>query len=215
MPSSPFWRVPDLWRGHTVVCIAGGPSLTQAQIDACRGRAKVIAVNDAYRLCPWADILYFCDDQWWRWHKDRPEYRSFAGLKVTLENTHIVDDANVRRVRNMGRDGFNAEPDGVKTGGNSGFQAVHVAAHLGAARILLLGYDMKSAPDGRTHWFGEHPKPTVPGVFASVMLKLFPTIAPELKRRGIEVINVTPGSALECFAKMSLEEALSVTAAAA
>jgi len=36
---------------------------------------------------------------------------------------------------------------------------VNLAVQLGAARILLLGYDMR-AVDGKTHWFGEHPWPT-------------------------------------------------------
>lgn len=215
MSASPFWRIPRMWERQTVVCIGGGPSLTQAQVDACRGRARVIAINDAYRLCPWADMLYFCDDQWWRWHRDRPDYRAFAGIKVTLENGHAVDEPGVRRFRNMGREGFNPEPDGIKTGGNGGYQAMHVAAHAGAARIILLAYDMKPAGDGRTHWFGEHPKPTWPSVFENVMLKTFPTLAPELMRRGVEVINATPGSALALWPIVTIEEALAGAQSAA
>ena len=59
------WAVPPIWRGATVVCLGGGPSLTAADAAQCRGRARVIAINDAYRLVPWADLLYFCDYRWW------------------------------------------------------------------------------------------------------------------------------------------------------
>jgi len=30
----------------------------------------VLAINDAYRLAPWADWLYACDDRWWRFHHE-------------------------------------------------------------------------------------------------------------------------------------------------
>jgi hypothetical protein len=73
--------VPKLCPGGTVVCIGGGPSLTRDDVDYCRGKAFVIAINDAYKLAPWADALYACDGLWWRWHKGVP---SFDGPKFAL-----------------------------------------------------------------------------------------------------------------------------------
>ena len=74
------WRVPRLWPDATVVCIGSGPSLTAEDVDYCRGRAKVIAINNAYQLAPWSDVLYACDGAWWDWHQGAPD---FGGIKVS------------------------------------------------------------------------------------------------------------------------------------
>ena len=65
-----------LWRNQTVVCIASGPSLTQDQVDQVKG-LNTIAINDAYKLAPWANILYACDYQWWDWHKGVPDFKGY------------------------------------------------------------------------------------------------------------------------------------------
>jgi hypothetical protein len=203
-----FWEVPELWPGQTVAIIGGGPSVTQAQVDYLKGRCRVIAVNDAYLLCPWADVLYFCDDRWWGWHHKRPEYQAFAGIKVTLENPRVCQlEPAVKPIRNMGQDGLWPGRNGVMTGRNGGYQAMNLAVHFGAKRILLIGFDMK-VRDGKFHWFGDHPHKSAPDVYANVMLPAFPTIVDPLKQLGVEVINCTPGSALTCFPMMSLEDAL-------
>jgi len=44
--------VPRLWPGETFVCLASGPSLTQADVDYCRGKARVIAIKDVLHLAP-------------------------------------------------------------------------------------------------------------------------------------------------------------------
>lgn len=205
MPNEPFWPIPRLWPGSTVVSIGGGPSLTQDQVDKVRGRAKVIAINDAYRLAPWADLFYFCDFRWFEWH--RHGLLPLGGIKVTLENNYISGHG-IKCIRNRGVTGlWLSPPDGVCTGRNSGFQVINLAVLLGAKRILLLGYDMKVAGDGRKHWFGDHPRPTPEGAFAT-MLPCFDTIVDKLAELGVEVVNVTPGSALETFPKMTLDEAL-------
>jgi hypothetical protein len=209
-----FWEVPELWPGQTVAIIGGGPSVTQAQVDYLKGRCRVIAVNDAYLLCPWADVLYFCDDRWWGWHHKRPEYQAFAGIKVTLENPRVCQlEPGVKPIRNMGREGLWPGRNGVMTGANSGYQGINLAVHFGAKRILLIGFDMHMR-GGKSHWFGKHPinHPTktdnVPGDYSNTMLPNFPTLLDPLKQLGVEVINCTPGSALTCFPMMSLEDAL-------
>ena len=80
-PEPKPWTVPALWGSdETAVCLGGGPSLAPQQVDTVRGKARVVAVNDAYRLAPWADVLYVCDHKWWGWH---PAALDFAGEKVT------------------------------------------------------------------------------------------------------------------------------------
>lgn len=149
-------------------------------------------------------MLYFCDRRWYEWHK--PAVDMFEGLRVTLENLTLQADLAVESLRDYGPTGMPPSNDGVTNGRNSGFQALQLAIWLGAKRILLLGFDMKEK-DGRAHWHAEHPIPTPGNIYGS-MIECFNGIAPELKKRGIEVINASPDSALKCFPKMTVAEAL-------
>ncbi len=207
MHAAPY-TVPRLWPGGTVACLGGGPSLTPEQADLLRGRAGVIAINDAYKLAPWAGVLYGCDWRWWRKHKGVP---GFAGLKVTLSNSrgHLDDYPDIEVLENTGAQGLELNPTGLRTGRNGGYQAINLGVHLGAKRILLLGYDMRADARGRTHWFGDHEDwPTRASIFAGVMLPCFATLVEPLEELGVEVINCTPHSALDVFPKAPLEESL-------
>ena len=196
-------RAKRLWPDSTIVCVGTGPSLTQADVDFCRGKARVIAVNDAYRLAPWADVLYACDGRWWDWHKGVKEFRGLKFGMTIRKHLH----ADVIRLRNAGSKGLCLESDGLCTGRNSGYQAINLAVHLGAARILLLGYDMTRDRNGRSHFFGEHPRQGLPSPYPAFR-QMFPTLVKPLAQLGIEVINCTQATALETFPKQPLDEAL-------
>lgn len=186
------------------VIIGGGPSLTPEQVEMCRGH-RVIAVNNAVYLCPWAEALYFCDARWFGWHKDA--VLSFSGPVYTLDNRHLTSQIpGLISLRNDGTAGLCDEPDGLRTGRNSGYQAINLAVHRGATRILLLGFDMR-AVGGKVHWHKQHPIAT-PADHLDVMRPLFRTLVEPLKARGVEVLNCTPGSALDVFPKVDLAEAL-------
>lgn len=189
--------VPKLWPGSTIVCLGSGPSLTAADVAQVRGLARVIAVNDTYRLAPWADVLYACDAKWWGWHKGVP---TFPGLKYTLQ-PQAARWPGVQLLRNAGQDGLELKPDGVRTGQNSGYQAINLAVHLGAARILLLGYDMQGK-----HFFGAHPDQSAPPF--AICLKRFATLVAPLRAAGVQILNCTRKTALTCFPCVPLETAL-------
>jgi hypothetical protein len=194
--------VPRLWPDSTIVCIGGGPSLTPEDVDFCRGKARVIAVNDAYKLAPWADVLFGCDAKWWSWHKGAPR---FAGLKYAIQE-QARRWPGVQALRNMGETGLERDPSGLRTGRNSGYQAINLAVHLGARRIVLLGYDLGPAKDGKTHWFGNHPD-RAPSPYG-LMLRKFETIVAPLKDAGIEVLNCSRRTALTVFPRRVLSEVL-------
>src|SRR4051812_43958873 len=62
-----IFSVPRSWEGQTCVILAGGPSLKNenlALLDAYHPR--VIAINDSWKLRPYASVLYFCDLEWWQ-----------------------------------------------------------------------------------------------------------------------------------------------------
>lgn len=200
-------RIERDWPGSTVVCLGSGPSLTQADVDMVKGRARVIAVNDTYKLAPWADVLFAADAKWWGWHKG---VAGFSGEKYAMIRA-ARRWPNVQILRQSGEVGLEtADPTALRTGKNSGYMAVNVAVHKGASRILLLGYDMGG---GRQHFFGEHPDKSRPPF--RVCLRNFATLVKPLEELGIEIINCTRSTALKCFPQMSLEEALERKAEAA
>jgi hypothetical protein len=195
--------VPKLFPNSTVVCIGAGPSLTPAEVDACRGRAPVVVINNSYKLAPWADVLYAADRKWWDWEKGAP---AFLGLKYSIAPMLAGLYPDVQVLRNTGASGLELEPTGLRTGMHSGYQAINLAVHLGAARILLLGYDLSDAPDGRKHWHPDHP-----GRNASPypqMLAAFPSLVEPLSAIGVTVVNCSRRTVLEVFPKARLEDEL-------
>lgn len=197
-----YWSVPPLWARQTVAILASGPSMSQAVADQVRDVGiPAIAINTTFRLAPWATMLYAADPEWWQ-HPAHRGAHDFAGLKVSCSNVK-----GVLLLRNTGKEGFDPDQSAIRTGGNSAYQALHIAIHAGAARILLCGLDMHG---GRHHWHGEHPhglKQTVEENYAE-WIKRFNALIKPLAERGIEVLNCTPGSALRCFPMADLAEAL-------
>ena len=196
--------IPKLWPGGTVVCMASGPSLTKDDAEYCRGKADgVIVVNTTYQMAPWADALIASDVRWWGWHKGA---KDFAGLKYAT--SRAVKWAGVQWIKNTGRDGLELQPNGIRHGLNSGYRAINLAVHFGAKRIILLGYDMKrgDGPDRLEHWHGDHPIASRSAY--PIFCKHFLTLVEPLKAIGVEVLNCTPGSALDCFPKAQLRDVL-------
>lgn len=183
--------------------MATGPSLVAEDVDWCRGKAPVIAVNDAYRLAPWADVLYACDARWWEAHGG---VMDFQGDKYGLE--HQAHHWGVTVLKQTGRRGIETNPAAVCTGGNSTYQALNVAVHLGARRVLLLGCDMAHWPGGPSHFFGEHPRKLHKGHAFEKWRDYFASAVEPLRALGITVVNCSRRTALECFPRQPLREAL-------
>lgn len=190
-------RVPKLWPGETIVVLGGGPSLTQADVNVCRGKAHVIAIKEAHQLAPWADVLYACDASFWSYYHGVP---SFTGLKFGLEPTRYQD---VRVLQNTGNDGLELEPTGLRTGFNSGYQAVNLAVHLGAGRIVLLGFDLW-ADGARANWHNSarYHRPSPYPIF----LNSFATLVEPLKALRIDVLNCSRRTVLTAFPRVALDE---------
>jgi hypothetical protein len=203
--------VPVLWPGATVVCIAGGPSLIREDVDFVQGRANVIAINDAWKVAPWADVLYACDANWWQFYEGVPV---FTGLKYSIDRNASglgAHGGSGVQVLGMGEQfGLSDDPTKLQHGKNSGYQAIGLAVLMGAKRVLLLGYDMQPASDGKEHWFGSHPKRIRRGMPFSEWVQSFDTIAPALQAKGVEVINCSRQTALRMFPLMRIEEALAL-----
>jgi hypothetical protein len=181
------------WQGQTVAILASGPSMTQQMADAVRGVCRVIAINDqAIDYAPWADVIYGSDQRWWaeRWDmvKDLP------GRRIGLANSYFPQEVECLR-RSTER--YDERPDYLAGGGSSGYAALGLAVKLGATRVELYGYDMRKV--GGKFRRKEYPANLNSKSRFAHWLPTFVALAPLLHRRGVSVINCTPGSALCCF----------------
>ena len=199
---APVGRRPG-W-GSCVVA-ATGPSLTEAVAAQCRGQ-RVIAVNDAYRRLPFADVLYAGDADWWAVHQGCPD---FAGEKWGTIGRRAPAPPWARAygvqlvAGTHDTDGFSTNPAWIGWGGNSGFAAINLALLFGATTIRLVGFDMRVTEP--RHFFGDHPAPLHNVAKYEHFLGAFRAAARQLPP-GVRIINCTPGSALTCFEIGTLEE---------
>ena len=193
-----YWSVPKMWPGEHVAILASGPSMSQEIADRVgRSAVRTIAINTTFQLAPWADMLYAADGMWWDRHWKHA--KGFQGLKVTIE-PNFKPELLMLGNDKAGTSGFTDDPTKVRSGSNSGYQAICIAALAGAKKISLYGFDMKSI-DNKHHWHGVHVSPlrNHGESMYGRWLKNFEALAPEMTKRGIEVINCTPGSALKVF----------------
>jgi hypothetical protein len=181
------WRIPVLWPGATVAILGGGPSLTPQAANLAARSGPTIAINNSFALAP-CDMLYAADAEWWA---HTPDALSYAGLKVSVSRVK-----GVNHIRNAGVVGYSDDPDCVYSYGNSGAQAIQVAAKAGARTVLLYGFDMRPG-----HWHSGHKAPLVQATPETYIrwLDRFDKLATALKARGVEVLNCSPGSALKSF----------------
>lgn len=196
-----LWRAEPIFAGRTIACVAGGPSLSLSQvreigIARAKDAIRVVAINDAVYPCWFADFLYACDRAWWETHDGVP---GFDGRRVTLKHGAAEPYPGADWLLSAGTQGLESDAGGLRTGGNSGYQALNLCAHLGASKILMVGFDMRG--DNASHWFGQHPDSCRKAMIGGFdrMAKHFDTIADPLADRGISVVNCTPGSAITAF----------------
>lgn len=214
------WYVPRDWDGATVAIVGCGPSLSDTQCDRLLaahaiGTIRVIAVNRAWERTPFADLLWGCDARWWDWESGKRALQQFAGVAATQDSRAAVsyprlkwleasEDPDAPEGSAERHGGYDARPGYVRTGRNGGYQAAHLAIQRGAARLLLVGFDHRAADDGRTHWHERHPRPTSADVYANLMLPCWRTLVRPAADLGVRVVNVTPGSAIDCFSPSTL-----------
>jgi hypothetical protein len=188
----------DSQTSATWVVIASGPSLTVADVEACRGQ-RVICINNNYLLAPWANVLYACDGCWWDWHNGA---KDFKGRKFT-QDLEAAQKYGLHYIESVDEDGLSRDRGYIHKGSNSGIQAINLACHFGAATIVLLGFDMQ-ATGGKSHWHGRHPNEQCDYGPWHKWLRKFDRVALDAKAMGVEIINCTRETALTCFPREPL-----------
>lgn len=194
------WDVPDRFRGRVFCIVGGGPSLKseatrEAMAKAAQDYPDVvwIAVNNSYEIAPWADILHFADAAWWEWNH-RAVKKVWKKI-VTTATSEVKPPCNDPMLRRFWRDRNQFTTDKQKLHGfDSGTQAVNLAFHLGASKIVLWGIDM-CVPAGETpQWHTKHRRATR---VENYLTKFAPTLAESVRRLGelgVPVVRATdPG----------------------
>ncbi|WP_336284198.1 hypothetical protein [Citrobacter arsenatis] len=177
---------------QTYICVASGPSLTKEDCArACLSGLPIIAVNSSWLAVPDCQHIFAADYDWWcHYHES---INTNASLWTQSERAHIRYGVNLFRPQEGGP--F-----------NSGQRAIQLAAHLGASRIILLGYDCTLA--NGEHWHGRHPATMHNPVPREVgrWHTDFSSLVSELL--GVEIINATRHTALTCFPRITIEAAI-------
>lgn len=195
------------WRGRTAAVIGCGPSVKTSGLEHLRDKMHAIVINNAYKLAPWADILYSCDMGWWR-HYEK-EWRTFGNLKLTHEALTCKHFPGLERIEipNAAGDRLLIEQPGViGAGGNGGFQAFNLLVQFGATRIALVGIDCTLI--NGAHWHGRHPVPLNNPAESNVARwrKAFNESSGIINGLGIEVINCSAVSEISAYPKMTVPE---------
>jgi len=173
---------------------------------------RCIGVNNSFLLGNWVDVCWFGDMQWARWHTKELTTKYHGLIASCNTNTQFVEKTNgwikfLRRGKQMGID---PKKGYVAWNHNSGCSAINLAYHLGATRIILLGFDMSNGKKGETHWHGGHKQ--LPAIQKKAITpydrwkKTTAFIMRDAIKLGIEIINVSPISTITVFEKAKLED---------
>jgi hypothetical protein len=190
-------RQPFSWAGQTVACLASGPSLTAADVASVQAAGvATIVTNSTWRAAPWAQVLVAHDAAWIKLYLADLQAAAFGGRILTCA-----------AMRAPGVESLRIRWPLFKPFGNSGAAAVSLAVFCGARRVVMLGFDCQHT-GGATHWHGSHPAPLGDAQSVHKWPLKFAQVADYARRRGADVVNATPTTALTCFRRAPLAAAL-------
>jgi len=163
----------------------------------------IFGCNDSYKVIPWLDEHYACDDAWWSengqdFRNKYPNLSSWTQSKVGAENWHI------NHIPGVHRSGLSLDSDLIHFGSNSGYQLLNLAFLMGCNKFILVGYNMQKV-NGKSHFFGDHPGGLNKKSPYPKFLQAFDRVQPQIKKL---IVNCTPQSALMCFKNNDLEKEL-------
>lgn len=142
------------------------------------------------------------DRNWWH------EYGNAVkeGPELWTTNREAARLWRLRWIQGEPGGGESTRANTIKMGGNSGFQALALALHFGASRVVLLGYDMQLGASGATHWHGDHKRLGNP--LKDRMPKWCRDFAEIPFSTRQRVVNASRVSALKCFKRAGLNDCL-------
>lgn len=188
----------------TVCCIGTGPSLTLEQIDIARQKGfRLFGANRTFEIVPDLEVMYACNHGFWDVHFEEAKQHPCEKWTTCLP---AAREYGLHWIGERWGYGLCEDPRVIYHGHGSGYSLLGVAHKLGATRIILIGYDMKFGAGydaaqrnpGETprHYFGEY-DPRLQHWPKQPFTDLLPLYR-EIHDQGlVEIVNCTPGSALE------------------
>lgn len=182
-------RVPP---GETVYIVGSGPTLAGFDYGSLRGRF-VIALNNAAALLPFARVVFFGNESWYR-----------ANERLVLDHVGEIHRIRfgvaapplgvpkIRESLSSGRVGLDLTEGYLRTGLTCGYSSVNLAVQMGAKRITLLGFDF--VPGG-------NPARPCPDHEQALYASAFDYLVGPLKVLGVEVFNASASSIISAFPK--------------
>lgn len=206
----PFKPVPpSLWQGKTVFILGGGPSVTTEALHLLSLQEVVVGVNDA-GIRAKTDFLFSLDRTWINIRKDEMNYKYQGGIYLAVKESDPIDYAAYPRANWLVKVHTGSGWPGPSEvhGYDSGFGALVLAAHGGANRIVLVGFDMQSR-DGRDHWHhGYHWGQGQPNTRYKRWAEQFDAAAGYFSSKGIAIINTCLDSQIMAYPKIPLAEVM-------
>lgn len=194
-------EIHKIWDNETVYIVGGGPILKDFDFNRLKGH-KVIGINRAYEVVPFADALYWTDKSFYMTHKGGVD--SFKGMKVTTNDWHSMPDSIIKLLATY-QEPIDFTLNSLSRGNNSGYGAINLAVRLGAKKIILLGFDMQHS-NGSSHWHdGYDTTFTLLDPYVKMMHE-YKRLPQALSDLGIEVINASIDSRLDVFPRINLDE---------
>lgn len=195
------WTVEPEWEGETGFVVANGPSFVRP--DLLAGRKK-ICVNSGWKTVPDSDFLFFSDQRWFLAYQ--PTLDEFAGRIVSCGNYMVPP--HVLQLGKLKPPTLSRDPSVVTMSRTCVTGALNLLLHLGCRRAVVVGLDGASASDGRRHHHGvKYIWDLRPGSYQAHRDE-FAVMAPAFAAAGLEIINATPGSAIDAFPICDLEDVL-------
>ncbi len=205
-PNVKYSNVPKIWANETVYIIGGGPSLKGFNWNLLKGK-KTIAINKAIQFYPNADVVYWTDGRFHDWFKD--EISKFKGLKYTITpRENFIEGVSLLK-RGI-KFGLETAPNALAHGNNSGYAAINLAIHLGAKKIILLGYDMSNSGKESHFHDGYKVNATSEKIYTTHFLPGFSVLKESIKGMNIKILNASSESKLKTFPIITIDEALSL-----
>jgi hypothetical protein len=194
---------------NTCYIVAGGPSLKTFRWSLLTPDKFVVAINRAYEVLPDAQIVYFTDRDFMKQHLKNMVNHKGQLIRGALTPKHEPTHPRVEYYKLTSATGLETKQGCLRHGHNSTYAVLNlVAAHYGFKKVYLLGVDMKwgaKGDKGTSHWHSGHRRVDSEQVYTR-MKTAFNSIAPPLKKLGVEVYNVNPDSGLDLFPKVSVDQ---------
>jgi hypothetical protein len=188
------------WDDKPVAVIGGGLSLQNFNFETLRG-AHVLAVKGSLFDIPWADAVFGLD-----FNGDKlANVQSRIYWAVRDNHPFPQPSRNITILKRLDGQGLSDDPGVIYSGGTSGFGALQICIHKRAKQIVLFGFDY----DGSSHASSEKRRAQDAANWAA-WAEHFRVFVPYFTEHGVSVVNASPVSAITCFQRVALQDAVAI-----